>query len=60
LDFLKKGNDKMQKKQQLLDDYILMIHGQIKELQKLSVHDVDANVLRALQDAVKAIRSNEI
>lgn len=37
-----------------------MIHGQIKELQKLSVHDVDANVLRALQDAVKAIRSNEI
>lgn len=50
----------MQKKQQLLDDYILLIHGYIKDLQKFSVHQVDAHVLRALHVAVKDIRSNRI
>lgn len=47
-------------KQEILEVYISMIYAKIRETQKLPVQNLDANVLRALHDAVKEIRLSNI
>lgn len=50
----------MPTKQELLEDYTIMVHQKIKEIQKLSVENVDADVLRVLHDAIKELRFNKV